>query len=157
MGASGPSSSRGVLAPEIEALLHRFPNVIAWVNGHTHNNVIDPRPDPDGRTAGFWDVGTAAHIDWISQSRLIEVAHRADGTLSIFCTMVNHDAPPDPAGAVGRVARLASIHRELCANDYQYGFSSKGPGGPRTATSSCSCRPRLALTPAGRLLPTVER
>lgn len=50
-----------VLADQVEALLHRFPNVIAWVSGHTHDSVVEPRPDPAWRTSGFWDVGTAAH------------------------------------------------------------------------------------------------
>jgi len=118
-----------VLADQVEALLHRFPNVIAWVNGHTHDNVITPRPDPAGRTAGFWDIGTAAHVDWICQCRTVEVCLRTDGKLSIFCTMVNHAAPAHPTGALG-VLRLASIHRELAANDFQYGFAGKGPGAP---------------------------
>jgi metallophosphoesterase (TIGR03767 family) len=118
-----------ILADQVEALLHRFPNVIAWVNGHSHDNVIRPRPDPAARTTGFWDVGTAAHIDWNCQSRIVEVAIRADRTISIFCTMVDHAAPADPRGATG-ILRLASIHRELAANDYQYGFGSNGPGKP---------------------------
>ena len=116
-----------IMADEVEALLHRFPNVIAWVNGHTHDNVIDPRRDPSGRTAGFWDIGTAAHVDWSCQCRIVELALRGDGTLSIFCTMVDHAAPPSPAGASG-VLRLASIHRELAANDYQAGFEGTGRG-----------------------------
>src|SRR5207237_10597878 len=28
-----------LMASDVEILLHRFPNVIAWVNGHTHDNV----------------------------------------------------------------------------------------------------------------------
>jgi metallophosphoesterase (TIGR03767 family) len=113
-----------VMSDDIEALLHRFPNVIAWVDGHTHNNIIEPRTRPGG---GFWDVGTAAHCDWICQSRLIEVLDNRDGTLSIVCTMINHDAPAVPGGS-DPVMRLASIHRELAANDYQLGFDSAGPG-----------------------------
>ena len=97
------------------------------MNGHTHDNVIDPRPDPSGRTNGFWDVGTAAHVDWSSQCRIVEVARRMDGTISIFCTIVDHAAPADPTGLKG-IQRLASIHRELSANDFQYGFASKGHG-----------------------------
>jgi metallophosphoesterase (TIGR03767 family) len=116
-----------VMAPEIEALLHRFPNVFVWVNGHTHKNLITPRPDPAKRTNGFWDITTAAHVDWNSQARIIELAIRADGTISIFSTMVDHDAPANPRGARG-VRRLASIHRELSANDPQKGFESIGAG-----------------------------
>ncbi len=36
-----------VLAAEIEALLHRFPNVTVWINGHTHVNAVVCRLDPD--------------------------------------------------------------------------------------------------------------
>lgn len=88
---------------------------------------VEPHPDPTGRTQGFWDVGTATHVDWSCQSRTIEIAERSDGTLSIFCTMIDHDAPAAPASANG-LLRLASIHRELSANDYQYGFDGPGRG-----------------------------
>jgi len=115
-------------ADQVEPVIHRYPSVIAWVNGHTHDNVITPRPDASGRTAGFWDIGTAAHVDWTSQTRIIEPVTRLDGTISIFCTMVDHQAPPDPAAASSQLLRLASLHRELTANDPQYGFTSKGPG-----------------------------
>jgi metallophosphoesterase (TIGR03767 family) len=117
-----------VMAEEIEALLHRFPNVVAWINGHTHKNLIVPRPDPTRRTVGFWDITTAAHVDWNSQARIVELGIRADGNLSIFSTMLDHDAPADPRGAHG-VRRLAAIHRELAANDPQKGFDSIGAGG----------------------------
>jgi metallophosphoesterase (TIGR03767 family) len=113
-----------VMAPAIEKALHGFPNVIAWVDGHTHNNIIDPRP---GGTGGFWDIGTAAHVDYSCQSRLIDVIDNGDGTLSIMCTMIDHAAPAVPGGS-DPVLKLASIHRELAANDFQFGFDSKGPG-----------------------------
>jgi metallophosphoesterase (TIGR03767 family) len=118
-----------IMADEIEALVHRFPNVIAWVNGHTHINDVAPRRDPSNRTPGFWDVNTAAHVDWNCQSRIVEVAIRGDGSISIFCTMLDLDAPANPSGATG-VRRLASIHRELAANDYQKGFDGGGAGDP---------------------------
>ncbi|MHB8510276.1 MAG: TIGR03767 family metallophosphoesterase, partial [Candidatus Dormibacteria bacterium] len=113
------------LGPAVMAVVSRFPNLVAWVNGHTHENLIEPRPNPGGW--GFWDIGTAAHIDWISQTRLVEVVDNGNGTLSIFCTMVDHAAPISPGGS-DRVLRLASIARELTANDYQDGFASTGPG-----------------------------
>jgi len=114
------------VADDIIAVVQRFPNVIAWVNGHTHNNIVRPHPTPAG---GFWDIATAAHVDWNTQSRLIEVIDNADGTLSIMCTMLDHAAPIVPSGP-SSVLRLASIARELAANDPQKGFSSSGPGKP---------------------------
>jgi len=113
-----------VMAPAIEKAIHRFPNVVAWVDGHTHNNIVEPRA---GGTGGFWDIGTAAHVDYICQSRLVEVFDNGDGTLSITCTMIDHAAPAVPGGS-DPVLNLASVHRELAANDFQFGFASKGPG-----------------------------
>lgn len=88
-----------------------FNCVIAWVNGHSHENIITAQ-------GKWWDIGTAAHIDWPPQSRLIEVVDNHDGTLSIFCTMVDHADDP-----------VASFARELTGNDPQKGFS-KGTGKP---------------------------
>jgi hypothetical protein len=42
--------------------------------------------------------------------------------------MVDHAAPAVPGAEPDPVLRLASISRELAANDFQLGFESKGPG-----------------------------
>ncbi len=118
-----------VLGPEIEALVHRFPNVVLWVNGHTHVNTVKPRPDPTGRSAGFWEVTTSSLMDWPCQARLLEVVSNGDGTLSLLCTMVDHAAAIDPADESG-VLRLAAIHRELAANDPLCGIKSNQAGSP---------------------------
>lgn len=94
----------------VEELVSGRACVIAWVNGHTHENLITARD-------GFWDIGTAAHVDWPGQSRLIEVLDNHDGTWSIFTTMVDHADDP-----------IASLARELMGNDPQAGFAT-GTGG----------------------------
>jgi metallophosphoesterase (TIGR03767 family) len=110
-------------AAELVGLLHRFPNVVLWLNGHTHTNRVRPRPDPARPSQGFWEVTTCAVIDWPCQARLVELLDNGDGTLSIACTMVDYDAPvqpgqPDRDGGVDldHAAWLASLHRELAAN-----------------------------------------
>ncbi|HEX9969482.1 MAG TPA: hypothetical protein VGB03_05025, partial [Acidimicrobiales bacterium] len=108
-----------VLGPQVEALLHRFPNVVLWVNGHSHENRVTPRPDTSGRTGGFWEILTAAHVDYPQQARLVEVADNRDGTLSIFGTVVEHAAPAATTVGATDVLSLAAISRELSANDYQ--------------------------------------
>lgn len=110
---------RRVHGEEVVALLHRYPNVIAWVNGHHHVNAVRPMPDPSGRTAGFWDVNTASHVDYPQQARVIEVLDNGDGTLSIHCTMVEHLAPARSERDGTSVRALASLSRELSANDPQ--------------------------------------
>ena len=95
-----------------ELLAH--PQVVAWFNGHTHTNKITPRPRADG--GGLWEVTTASHIDWPQQARIVEVADNADGTLSIFTTMVDHAGPA--SGGTGGPTQLAGLARELAANDW---------------------------------------
>jgi len=102
---------------QLLALIQRFPNVVLWVNGHSHFCKVVAHPDATNRTNGFWEVNTPSHIDYPQQSRIVELVNNQDGTLSIFGTLVDHTAPPqtdpqklDPQG-------LASISRELSAND----------------------------------------
>jgi hypothetical protein len=121
------------LRPEVERLLHRFPNIVLLINGHTHRNQICPRPDPEGKTAGFWEVTTSSLIDWPSQGRLIELVSNGDSTLSIFCTMIDHHTPLDPREAEG-LDRLASMHRELAANSPFGGIAGGRQGTPEDRT-----------------------
>lgn len=107
-----------VLNGVFEALLHRYPNVVLWMNGHSHICRVFPHKDPTNRTGGFWEVNTPSHIDFPQQSRIVELADNKDGTLSIFATLIDHAAPPDTGdGVTSDVLRLASISRELSAND----------------------------------------
>jgi metallophosphoesterase (TIGR03767 family) len=96
---------------EMLEVVNAYSCVFAWVSGHSHENKIIKRD-------GWWDIRTAAHIDWPPQSRLIEVVDNQDGTLSIFGTMVDHG---DDA--------LVSKARELMANDPHAGFGA-GDGEP---------------------------
>ncbi|WST74177.1 TIGR03767 family metallophosphoesterase [Streptomyces sp. NBC_01136] len=102
---------------EVIALLSRFPNVVAWINGHSHVNRITPHPHATPARS-FWEVNTASHVDYPHHARLIELADNGDGTLSLFTTLVESAAPHrtaphfDDLSAVG----LASLYRELAYN-----------------------------------------
>ena len=101
---------------EFVALLNRFPNVLAWVNGHTHLNKITPHA---GATPaqGFWEINTASHIDFPQHARIIEVADNADGTLSLFTTLIEAQAPYAVDYDSRTPQALASFYRELSYND----------------------------------------
>lgn len=114
-GTGGESSPR-VLGPEVVQALLDAPTVIAWVNGHTHRHTITAHERESG--GGFWEVNTAAHVDWPQQARLVEIADNRDGTLSIFTTVIDHAGGVGKAGT-GSVLALAALSRELSANDWQ--------------------------------------
>ena len=96
-------------ANAVEAVVERHPCVVAWINGHSHVNIVRARD-------GFWDIGTAAHIDWPGQARLVEVVDNRDGTLSVLCTMVDHEG--------GGAHALAGTARELSCNEPLGGWHS---------------------------------
>jgi metallophosphoesterase (TIGR03767 family) len=117
------------LAAEIRALLHRFGNVVLWLNGHRHVNEIVHWPSPYDDEGGIWEVSTASLADWPCQARVVELVAGQNGALSILSTMVDHDAAIDPEAAHG-IERLASLHRELAANVYGSGYDSSLAGSP---------------------------
>jgi metallophosphoesterase (TIGR03767 family) len=115
-------------------LLHEFPNAIAWVAGHSHDNLVNPFPNPSG-AGGFWSIRVAAEADWPQQTRLLEVFDNHDGTLSIFGTIVDHTgqaaapAPGTPASAMD-FNDLTSAARTMSYNDLQSG-APIGEGQPK--------------------------
>jgi metallophosphoesterase (TIGR03767 family) len=119
-----PDEAR-IFGEEVVALFHRFPNLVAWVNGHHHVNQIEPVPDPSGRGGGFWDINTASHVDHPQHARIVEIADNDDGTLSIFCTMVEHAAPAAADYDDRTMLGLAAISRELSANDSQSDLAAR--------------------------------
>ncbi len=110
---------------ELLEMLHRFGNVVLWLNGHIHANRITPRPDPRGRQ-GFWEVTTSSIVDWPCQGRVVELFDAGDGLLGIACTMVDHDG--SVLGGLEDFPALAGLHRELAGNVPFNGFDSWRPG-----------------------------
>jgi metallophosphoesterase (TIGR03767 family) len=121
---------RGVAGREnLRDLLLRYPNVVAYVSGHTHENAIDPYINRRSRT-GFWQLNTASLVDPPQQLRTIELMDNRDGTLSIFNTVLDTAAPaavPAPGTNAGSFSndQLASISRAASFRDPQESFRQK--------------------------------
>jgi metallophosphoesterase (TIGR03767 family) len=116
-----PPGSRRVLGHTVLELVLRFPNVVLWVNGHTHVNGVSAyaRALDSAVAGGFFEITTASLIDWPQQARLIEVLDNTDGTLSVFCTIVDTAAPPSYRWPAADPLTLAAMSRELAGNDWQ--------------------------------------
>jgi hypothetical protein len=104
---------------ELVDFLHRFPHVVAWVNGHSHSNRITAHRHSDPRRS-FWEINTASHVDAPQQARIIELASNGDGTVSLFTTMIDADAPAESSYDDLSPRGLASLYRELAFNDPAY-------------------------------------
>jgi hypothetical protein len=75
---------------ELEALVLRYPNVIAWLVGHNHRHRVRPVRGPDAAHPGYWEVMTSALSDWPGQARVLELVDNGNGTLSLFGTVVDY-------------------------------------------------------------------
>ena len=128
---------------DFKKLLLRFPNVIVFSNGHTHQNRIWGRRDKKHNT-GYWEVNTSAVADVPTQSRSVEIVKNGDGTLSIFAVVFDaavspnarlinwtEDDPTDEVALAGAKAAinedwLASFGREVMFYDPQQDLTKIG-------------------------------
>jgi hypothetical protein len=97
-------------------LITRFPNVVAWLNGHTHKHRVTPH-ESEYEQGGFWEITTASLIDYPQQSRVVELLDNGDGTLSIAATLVDHsDAESVVHEGTHSPASMAALSLELVLN-----------------------------------------
>ena len=90
-------------ASALLAELHSYPNLILWISGHRHLNVVTPQPYnradlSDHPEQSFWEVETSSLRDFPQQFRTFDIRRNHDNTLSIIVTNV------DPAVAEGSPA-----------------------------------------------------
>ncbi|MDJ0463596.1 TIGR03767 family metallophosphoesterase [Streptomyces sp. H27-C3] len=91
------------------ALLKRHRNVVAWINGHSHRNVILQH-------GTFWEISTASHVEFPQLARVIELVDNHDGTLSLFTTLIESAAPHRTDYTDLSQTGLAALYRELSFN-----------------------------------------
>jgi len=128
--ATGSERFRG---PQLEELLHRFPNVVLHVAGHGLEHRLTPRPNPMGGAGGYWEVSTGSPLDYPMQSRLVEITDNGDGTLSIISTVYDTAPPinpgdaadPTPTDGVNQIL-LAGVARQVGMRDPQLAPAASG-------------------------------
>jgi hypothetical protein len=126
-----PDGSERLLGTAVESLLHRFPNVILHIAGHTGRNSISAKPAEGG--GGYWQVTTGSALDYPMQGRLIEIVDNRDGTLSVFTTMYDSAVTLNPGDADDPTPDdnlnqrlLAGVARQLAFRDTQLNPDAAG-------------------------------
>lgn len=85
------SNKNYISAQRLKNALMAYENVIAFVDGHTHENNIVAVTTADGY--GYWDINTCGVADWPQEWRRITVKDNGNGTGTIVCAM--HTYSPD--------------------------------------------------------------
>lgn len=92
---------------QLLADLHGFPNLMLWISGHRHVNVVTPQPynagDPtDQPERSFWEVETASLRDFPQHLRTFDIRRNGDDTISIIVTNVDPAVSPGSPAARSR-------------------------------------------------------
>lgn len=130
----GPDpSERRYQGPDLEALLQRFPNVVAHIAGHNLEQRINPRPFSGDPVRAYWEITTGSAMDYPGQGRLLEIVDNRDGTLSIFSTVYDSLAPLNPGDAKDPTPedninqlRWGAVARQLSVRDPQFRADAAG-------------------------------
>ncbi len=116
-GATSLTTNQPLIhAEQFINMLLQYPNMVAWINGHTHINTITAHSN--GKGSGFWEITSASCVDYPQQQGLIEFIDNRDGTMSIFTTTLDHTSPAVWKTGDFSQEGLASLSREFSANDW---------------------------------------
>ena len=108
---------RRVCVEEIQVMLLKYPQVIAWFAGHEHRHHIQ-WIGPEEEVRGFWQIETASHADWPQQSRTIEIVKDSVGDIYFGLSVIDHAGGVNFNDATNPVD-IAALSRAVSANVWQ--------------------------------------
>jgi metallophosphoesterase (TIGR03767 family) len=110
---------------QLMEVLHSYGNVVCWLTGHTHRNLVVPHRAPSQGHWSFWEITTSSLMDWPCESRVLELIEVEDSLL-IRADMVNFTGSTEARGT----GWMASWHRVLASQHPWVGIGSGREGEP---------------------------
>jgi len=110
--SDNPSSiQNAVTLPELLSELHSHPNLLMWIAGHRHVNVVKAfASDDDSKPErGFWQVETSSLHDFPQQLRTFDIRLNSDYNVSIVTTNVDPAVKDGTPAATARKYAVAAI------------------------------------------------
>ena len=147
-------------AIDLKGLVERLwnsPNLLMWIAGHRHVNVIKafPSDDPARPERGFWQVETSSLRDFPQQFRTFGIYLNADDTVSIVTVNVDPAVSEGTPAAASRHYAIAT--QQIVGNDLHLNnpnFETAGGKGELPVPSIDPSRPQsddpAALDPSIR-------
>jgi len=125
--------------------LQDTPNLLMWIAGHRHMNVVKafPSADPGRPERGFWQVETSSLRDFPQQMRTFEIFLNADYTVSIKA--VNVDVAVAEGTPAAQSRRYAIATQQIIQNDIKVNnpnFATAGGRGTVPVPSMDPTRPQ---------------
>ena len=135
-GPGRPDAQNAVSLTELVAKLQDTPNLLVWIAGHRHFNVVKAFPpiDPLERDSapwkGFWQVETSSLRDYPQQFRTFEIFLNGDYTVSIVTTNVDPAVRAGTPAATSRTYSVAAqqiVQNDLVQNNVNQSMIDKAP------------------------------
>ena len=106
-----PSSyQNAVTLTDLVRKLQSCPNLLMWIAGHRHVNVVKAFPSADAvkPEQGFWQVETSSLRDWPQQFRTFQIYLNSDYTVSIVTVNVDPSVAEGTPAASSRKYAIAT-------------------------------------------------
>jgi hypothetical protein len=105
-----PQYQNAVDLPTLVKKLWNSPNLLMWIAGHRHLNVVKAFPPPNSAPPeqGFWQVETSSLRDFPQQFRTFEVLVDSDYNVSIVTTNVDPSIAEGTPAATSRFYAVAA-------------------------------------------------
>jgi metallophosphoesterase (TIGR03768 family) len=155
--ASAPVQN-AVSLPDLISELHSHPNLLLWLAGHRHVNVVKAFVAPQTENS-FWQVETPSLRDFPQQLRTFEIYLNSDTTISIVATDVDPAVQDGTPAAKSRSYAIAATQivkgLDVIEDRNTTGDASihRMPGGSYNAELFKKLSPAMALK-MQTLLPT---
>jgi len=90
--------------------LKTYPNLILFLAGHRHVNLVTPfkSDDPAHPENGFWQVETKSLREFPQQFRTFDIVRNSDNNISIIITNIDPDINDSPFAAISRTYAIAA-------------------------------------------------
>lgn len=114
------------------AILHSYSNLILWISGHLHRNVVTAQPSSDVThpEQSFWEVETASLRDFPQQFRTFDIRRNSDNTISIMITNIDPAVMAGSPAAKSRgyaiaAARIFGATPEIIADTSSHAYNAE--------------------------------
>lgn len=140
-----PGYENAVDLAGLVGMLQNAPNLLMWIAGHRHMNVVKAFPSADASRPerGFWQVETASLRDFPQQFRSFEVYLNSDYTVSI--ETLNVDVAAAEGTPAARSRKYAIAVQQIIQNDIKRNnpnFATVGGRGTTPIPSMDPTRPQ---------------
>lgn len=136
-----PGFANAVDLAGLVGVLRQSPNLLMWIAGHRHLNVVKAFPAAAGAPPeqGFWQVETSSLRDFPQQFRTFEIALHSDDTVTV--TALNVDVSVADGTPAARSRSLAVATQQIIGNDLRFNAPNLATAGGRGTLAIASMDP----------------